>query len=109
MKYFCTVPVYCFMPDHQHLILRGISPESDALKAITLYKQKVGFLFSKYNKIKWQKDFYDHVLKTKKELINQVKYILNNPVRKGLAVNWQEYPFKGSMGYNLEDILNGLF
>ena len=30
-----------------------------------------------------------------------VEYILNNPVRQGMVVNWQEYPFGGSLVYNL--------
>ncbi|MEW6068699.1 MAG: hypothetical protein AB1610_10470 [Nitrospirota bacterium] len=30
----CIVPVYCFMPDHQHLIITGIQSGSDIWKAI---------------------------------------------------------------------------
>jgi REP element-mobilizing transposase RayT len=58
--------------------------------------------------IRWQKDFYDHVIRTNEDIAAQVRYILDNPVRKGLASSWEEYPFKGSIGCELEDILLGV-
>ena len=103
----CIVPIYCFMPDHQHLIITGIWNDSDLWKAIVSYKQKTGFWMSA-NKpgIRWQKDFYDHLIRKKEDIAAQVKYILDNPVRKGLVPSWQEYPFKGSIGCKLDDVLN---
>lgn len=108
-KGHCIVPVYCFMPDHQHLIMAGISDESDIIKALAAYKQKTGYWLS-LNKpgIRWQKDFYDHIIRSDESLSVQVRYILDNPVRKGLVESWQKYPFKGSIGCKLEDILNGI-
>ncbi len=32
----CIVPVYCFMPDHQHLILTGTHSNSDIWKTIVV-------------------------------------------------------------------------
>jgi len=58
--------------------------------------------------IKWQKDFYDHVIRKDNDIATHVRYILDNPVRRGLVSLWQEYPFKGSIGCRLEDILNGI-
>jgi REP element-mobilizing transposase RayT len=57
--------------------------------------------------MKWQKDFYDHVIRTKEDMVTQVRYILDNPVRKRLVSFWEEYPFRGSIGCNLEDFLDG--
>jgi REP element-mobilizing transposase RayT len=109
-KESCIVPVYCFMPDHQHLIITGKHKNSDIWKTIVNYKQKTGFWMSK-NKpaMKWQKDFYDHVIRTQENIATQVRYILDNPVRKGLVSSWQESTFKGSIGCKLEDVLNGIF
>lgn len=105
----CIVPVYCFMPDHQHLIIMGTRRDSDIWKVIVSYKQKTGFWMSA-NKcgIRWQKDFYDHIIRKNEDMSAQVRYILNNPVRKDLVSSWQEYPFKGSVGCKLEDVLNGI-
>ncbi len=108
-EYDCIAPVYCFMPDHQHLILTGTKDTSDIWKAVVNYKQKTGFLMAEYGyQSKWQKDFYDHALRSSHEIVLQVKYILDNPVRKGLAVCWHDYSFKGSVGCKLEDVLVGL-
>ena len=43
-KFNCIIPVYCFMPDHQHMIITGTNDEVDLLKAIITYKQKNWFL-----------------------------------------------------------------
>jgi REP element-mobilizing transposase RayT len=105
----CIVPVYCFMPDHQHLIITGTRTDSDIFKALVSYKQKTGFWMSKKKPgMKWQKDFYDYVIKRPEDIATQIRYILDNPVRKGLVSSWQEYPFKGSIGCKMEDILNGI-
>ncbi len=105
----CIVPVYCFMPDHQHLIITGTEQKADLWNAAVGYKQKTGFWMS-VNKpeMKWQKDFYDHIIRADDDIAAQIRYILDNPVRKGLVSSWQEYPFKGAIGCKLEDILCGI-
>jgi REP element-mobilizing transposase RayT len=109
IKEGCIVPVYCFMPDHQHLIITGVNKDSDIWRAVVSYKQKTGFWMSTNNsRIRWQKDFYDHVIRRDESIMVQVTYLLNNPVRKGLVSSWEEYPFIGSVGCKLEDILNGI-
>jgi REP element-mobilizing transposase RayT len=105
----CIIPAYCFMPDHQRVIIEGTHSDSDICKAITSYKQKSGFWMSKNKpEIRWQKDFYDHVIRKHEDLATQVKYILDNPVRKGLVSYWKDYAFKGSIGCKTEDVLEGL-
>jgi REP element-mobilizing transposase RayT len=105
----CIVPVYCFMPDHQHLIITGAGKGSDAWNAVLRYKQKTGFWMSRNRyEMRWQKDFYDHIMRNHEDLVAQVKYVLDNPVRKGLVSSWQDYPLKGAIGYKLEDILVGI-
>ncbi len=105
-RYDCKNLVYIFMPDHLHFIFEGESDKADLLKAVFLFKQKTGYWLSKngYN-VTWQKDFYDHVHRKDEDLKRQVRYILDNPVRKGLVNDWRIYEFKGSLDYNLEEIL----
>lgn len=108
-KEACIVPVYCFMPDHQHLIIKGKQSDADIWKAAVKYKQKTGFWMALNRpETKWQKDFYDHVIRTNDDIASQIRYILDNPVRKGLVPFWGQYPFKGAIGCNLEDILGGI-
>ena len=37
-KYDCIIPVFCFMPDHLHLIISGINDNSDIWKAVVDFK-----------------------------------------------------------------------
>jgi REP element-mobilizing transposase RayT len=36
----CVVPVYCFMPDHQHTIITGTMDDANLWKVMVAYKQK---------------------------------------------------------------------
>ena len=105
----CIVPVYCFMPNHQHVIITGTKSDSNIWDAVVDYKQRTGFWMS-MNRVGfvWQKDFYDHVIRKSEDIAVQVRYILDNPVRKGIVASWQEYPFKGSIGCKLEDVLTAI-
>jgi len=104
-KYESLAYIYLFMPGHLHMILTGNKDGSNLMNAVKSYKQKTGFYFSKLEvKNKWQNDFYDHIIRDEKDLGNQILYILINPVRKGLVNHWKDYPYKGSMIYDLDSI-----
>jgi|SRR5580704_13145805 putative transposase len=93
-KHGCIVPIYCFMPDHVHLLVSGQGESSDAWAAVVLFKQETGFWLGQHRQeIRWQKDFFDHVLRSDEDLGTQVRYIAGNPVRKNLVKDWREYPF----------------
>jgi REP element-mobilizing transposase RayT len=96
-RFHCSAEVYMFMPDHAHVLLKGDADTSDALQAIKSFKQKSGYWLSKkYPSIHWQKDFYDHILRSEGKIQQHVLYILNNPVRKEITLDWKDYPYKGS-------------
>jgi REP element-mobilizing transposase RayT len=100
----CGAEVYLFMPDHTHLLLRGESKSAAVLQAMRSFKQKTGFWLSRsHSPVRWQKDFYDHILRKHEAIRKHILYILNNPVRKGLVENWQDYPFKGSTIHDLDE------
>lgn len=99
----CDVVIFQFMPDHIHVLLKGMGEDSDTYRAMKMFKQKTGFLFSQAGLgIVWQKDFYDHILRTESDLSSHLRYILDNPVRKGLAGMWQKYPYRGSTVFDLD-------
>jgi len=100
----CDILIYLFMSNHIHIIIKGKNDLSNSLKAIKMFKQKSGYWFSKnYPGIKWQKDFYDHIIRNDKDIENQIYYILNNPVRKNLIENWKDYEYKGSTVYDFNE------
>lgn len=105
-KYSCIVLVYCFMPDHLHIVVQGINPQADTLRLMNEFKQKTGFWFARQGgKYRWQKDFHDHILRSDENVRDHVIYIANNPVRQKLVQCVSEYPFTGSIGVDLETIV----
>ncbi|BCX02945.1 MAG: hypothetical protein KatS3mg053_0883 [Candidatus Roseilinea sp.] len=107
-RFHCDLIVYVFMPDHAHMLLAGRDNSADALKAMSSFKQKTGYWLSKHRpQFHWQKDYYDHILRTwereQTELRKHARYILENPVRKGIVDHWKAYPFKGSTVYQLDE------
>jgi putative transposase len=101
VKTNCDAHIYMFMPDHCHLLIEGKSEESDLWKCTVEFKRKSGYWLAKNHMLEeWQKDFYDHILRKDEDLVKQVRYILGNPMRKGLVEDWKEYPYKGSTLYD---------
>jgi len=107
-RWSCWV-IYCFMPDHLHLVIHGSNPDANLWRMLVEFKQKTGFWLSKYHACgAWQKDFHDHVIRKNDDLSAHVRYVLENPCRKGLVEHWENYPMKGSIGCDLGDVLTNL-
>ena len=105
-KNLCLALVYCFMPDHFHIIIQGTKNESNSWQAMVDFKQYSGYWFKRnHPSIKWQKDFYDHIIRKNEDLGAEIRYILENPVRKKLVTHWDDYPFCGSLGIDLKEVL----
>jgi putative transposase len=102
----CEVFVYCFMPDHAHIIVHGRDRQSDAWRGMVAFKQHTGFWLARHwPAFAWQKDFYDHIIRADEDLGAQIRYVANNPVRKGLVSHWHEYPYTGAIGFDLDTIM----
>jgi len=43
--------------------------------------------------IVWQQESFDHVLRVEEGIAEKVNYIINNPVRAGLAERSEQYPW----------------
>jgi len=98
------IVTYCFMPDHLHLLISGKNKDSDLKRFVSLFKQKSGYEFKKrYNKKLWHLSYYDHVLRRDEDITTVAQYILNNPVRKGLTTNFLDYPYAGSLVFNVNE------
>jgi hypothetical protein len=74
------------MPDHLHSIVAF--PREPGLKtAVSNWKK---FVAVKHG-VKWQRDFFDHRLRSNQELQEKTSYILINPVRKGLCERAEDW------------------
>jgi putative transposase len=108
-RQFFTVWVYCFMPDHLHILVEGINAYSDLKKFMKDFKQRTGYWYkheesSTRNKL-WQPGYYEHVLRKEEDTNELLRYILNNPVRKGLVANYLDYRYSGSLAIDIKEIL----
>ena len=96
---------YCFMPDHVHLLLDSTTDGSDVRKWIKLAKQLSGYLFAQAHSGRlWQRYGYERVIGDDVERALTIRYIVENPVKAGLAGCPQEYPFLGSERYTVEEL-----
>jgi putative transposase len=92
-----AVHAYCVMPDHFHMLVEGVVPESDLLLFVRKSKQASSRDYSKNeNAPLWQKKFYDHILRPKDSPEAVSWYIWMNPVRKGLCTLPDQYSYSGS-------------
>lgn len=95
---------YCFMPDHLHLLVQVAGP-TNLIDFVGAFKGRTTRLAWKHELSGrlWQRSFYDHVLRENEDPKVRLRYILDNPVRRGLIAAWHEYPFSGSFVYDLRD------
>jgi REP element-mobilizing transposase RayT len=96
---------YCVMPDHVHLV---VSPSAtcDIVTFVGQFKnltQRATWARGAAGPL-WQRSFWDHFLRADEDLLAVVPYVLENPVRAGLVSCWRDYPFSGSVSFDLADL-----
>jgi putative transposase len=100
---------YCFMPDHVHFLVQGNSESSDGQRLIKLGKQYAGYAYSvKYGRKLWQPWAFERVLRNDEASFTVARYIVENPIRAGLATTVSDYQFVGSQVYELKDLVASL-
>jgi REP element-mobilizing transposase RayT len=103
-----AVPVYCVMPDHAHVLVEGLSADSDLRRFAKRLKQGSGQAFSRRHGFPlWQEGYVDHVLRDEEQTLIIARYILENPVRAGLVQHPLDYPYSGSTVWTLEELIAG--
>lgn len=105
-RHGCSVPIFCLMPDHLHVLILGLSDASRPRLAMNRFKQKSGeWLAAHRPDLRWQKDFYDRIVRQKEGYENVARYLALNPVRAGFAEDVYAWPYTGSIGYELREII----
>jgi len=96
----------CIMPNHVHLLIDTAGypvepshhgptasyPLTDTLKRIKGRTARYCNQALGRRGAFWQHESYDHVVRNAREYQRIVDYILNNPVRAGLADRWEDWP-----------------
>ena len=84
--------VCCLMPDHLHWLIRDASTMSSVVarfKSFTTWSLRSSGLQGRL----WQRSFWDHVVRGDESLETIARYIVANPVRKGMVLDPGEYPY----------------
>jgi putative transposase len=97
---------YCFMPDHVHLLAGGSLGPARLADFAQRAKQLSGF----YGRRRlggpvWQAGYFERVLREADDTRSVVEHILANPVRAGLVIHPEDYPFSGSGVCSLAELL----
>jgi putative transposase len=101
-----AVLAYCFMPDHLHTVVEGRSADAELKMFVARAKQYSGFYFKKQVGMRlWQRYGHEHVIRDDEPTRKIVRYVLENPLRAGLAQRVADYPFIGSTEYTVEELL----
>jgi REP element-mobilizing transposase RayT len=90
---------YVLMPDHVHLFAAfGSKPVSLSMWMKSL-KNALSKSLRRQNIAAphWQKDFFDHVLRSEESYAEKWQYVLDNPVRKGLVKQASDWPYQGEI------------
>jgi len=103
----CVVPIYCFMPDHLHVLIQGTTDVSRPKRAMDQLKEDSGeWLLRNHPNWGWQRDYHDHILRKGEDWRRHAFYVLQNPMRAGLVSDPYTYPFTGSIGFDLVELLH---
>ena len=98
-----VVHAYCFMPD---LVVAAKSEQSDFRRFMSNWKQRSGYQFKQQTGERlWQDSYFDHVLRDDEQTQTAMKYVLENPVRKGMVATFEDYRACGSDLYTVSQLM----
>jgi putative transposase len=77
------------MPDHLHGLFSFPNERRSMQDVVTDYKRWI----SSKTDVDWQRGFFDHRLRSNESASQKFDYILMNPVRAGLCLQPEEWPY----------------
>jgi putative transposase len=102
-----AILAYCLMPDHVHLLVEGTTTSADLRRFVKRAKQRTGQAYARRTKVPlWQEGYHDRVLRAEDDTREVARYIIENPVRSGLARTPSEYPHVGSDLWSLHELID---
>lgn len=106
----CEIPIYCFMPDHLHLIVRGRLEYSNTKAVVDRFIFRAGFwLRTEGFRERFQSDYHDQIISGEEDWRHHAQLIALNPVRAGLAEDLFDYPHTGCIGMDRTEMLQEIF
>ena len=88
----------CYMPDHLHLLLEGLSDCSDLRKCVKDAKQRTSYQAIRLGLGRlWQSGYHDRIVRQDEDIARYADYIIQNPVRAGLVARASDYPYASTV------------
>jgi putative transposase len=100
--YGWAIGSYIVMPDHVHFFCVDAESRIPLSKMIGSWKQwtaKEICPLLGINAPLWQKEFFDHLIRSGESYSEKWEYVRLNPVRAGLIENIEEWKFSGNIDY----------
>jgi len=94
------VLAYCIMPDHVHLVCwtpDGSASIPSFVRRFKSFVARTARACGCSDRL-WQRYCYDHIVRKSEDLPGMCEYVVANPVRKGLVVEVEDYPFAAFLG-----------
>ncbi|HKL22367.1 MAG TPA: transposase [Tichowtungia sp.] len=100
--YGWAIGSYVIMPDHVHFFCTDAGGTTSLSKMIGAWKQWSSKELCSTLNIQapvWQKEFFDHLLRSNESYSEKWNYVRCNPVRAGLVGNADDWAFSGYIDY----------
>ncbi|MFC1498742.1 transposase [Verrucomicrobiota bacterium] len=93
---------YVVMPDHVHFFCRASTDAKSLSNFVGSWKEWTSKKMVKklqYSVPVWQKEFFDHVLRSDESYSEKWNYVRNNPVRAGMINRAEDWRYQGQVDY----------
>lgn len=87
---------YVLMPDHLHLLASPATHEFSLEKWMRFWKAQFSRRHGNPSHC-WQYSHWDRRLRSEESYEEKWEYVRNNPVRKGLVANAEQWPYQGEI------------
>ena len=86
---------YVVMPDHVHIVFELGSKQNlgNVMAAFGKYTARNLNTYLNRRGPVWQRGFYDHCLRHERTYLRHLRYVVENPVRKGFVQRTEDWPF----------------
>ena len=96
-----SVGRFVFMPDHVHFFCAASAGQPSTISQfVGQFKQWTSKRISSACQVPqpiWQRQFFDHVLRSSESYESKWAYVRDNPVRAGFVAHWQDWPYAGEI------------
>jgi REP element-mobilizing transposase RayT len=88
------------MPDHVHLFAAPTLEAKVLADCMKTWKSISSRQIVRVHKVDppiWQADYFDHFVRSPAAYAEKWEYVQQNPVRKGLCMRPEEWPYRGAL------------